>query len=100
MLIGLLCTCMVMLMIVMESFSNQQEFYSIPNLVNVYSLGQQKRLENNNNIREKLASVIQRKMIPAKFLQEESCEIETALYYIGNHKNITIENYKDPFASK
>lgn len=60
-----------MLMIVMESFSNQQEFYSIPNLVNVYSLGQQKRLENNNSIREKLASVIQRKMIPAKFLQEE-----------------------------
>lgn len=100
MLIGLLCTCMVMLMIVMESFSNQQEFYSIPNLVNVYSLGQQKRLENNNSIREKLASVIQRKMIPAQFLQEESCEIETALYYIGNHKNITIENYKDPFASK
>ncbi|XP_052672892.1 uncharacterized protein LOC128155296 isoform X1 [Crassostrea angulata] len=80
-LIGLLCTCMVIL------------------LVKLYFLGQQKRIENNNSTREKLASVTQRKMIPAKFLQEESCEIETALYYLGNHTNITIENYKDPFAN-
>lgn len=101
-LIGLIF--MIIVKILMESCSQQQEFAaylnsSYPNLVKFYFLEQNKGLENNTNFGRELVSVIRRKMLPAQFLQEESCEIETALYYLRNHKNITIENYEDPFAN-
>lgn len=41
---------------------------------------------------------IQRNLMQEKFVQEESCDIETRLHYLKNHKSITIENYSDPFA--
>lgn len=96
---------MITVKISMKSSSQQQEFAaylnsSYPNLVKFYFLEQNKALKNNTNFGRELVSVIRRKMLPAKFLQEESCEIETALYYLRNHKNITIENFEDPFASK
>lgn len=101
-LIGLIF--MIIVKILMKSCSQQQEFAaylnsSYPNLVKFYFLEQNKGLKNNTNFGRNLVSVIRRKMMPAKFLQEESCEIETALYYLRNHKNITIENYEDPFAT-
>lgn len=96
---------MITVKISMKSSSQQQEFAaylnsSYPNLVKFYFLEQNKALKNNTNFGRELVSVIRRKMLPAQFLQEESCKIETALYYLRNHKNITIENFEDPFASK
>lgn len=101
-LIGLLFVIIVKIW--MKSSPHQQGFAtylnsSYPNLVKFYFLEQNKGLENNTNFGRKLLSVIRRKMMPAKFLQEESCEIETALYYLRNHKNITIENYSNPFVN-